>query len=286
MCEAIGAAVAKPKGRREAKPPMATAAPALPVLDEMPTILDKVDLTKALGAKEYEETLRAAQLRLRKLQIEATNRKVACAIVYEGWDAAGKGGNIRRLVRTLDPRSYRVVPIGKPTPGELSRHYLWRFWLHVPRAGRITIYDRSWYGRVLVERIEGFCTEDEWRRAYQEINEFELLLYREGMAIVKFWLHITPEEQLARFEARKADPHRAWKITDEDWRNREKWDQYRESVDEMITRTSTTYAPWTIVEGNDKKWARVRTINATCDALEQAIDRAPKPRRRSARRPA
>lgn len=273
-CEAVLAGLERNEERRVITKGPAPARIASPVLEEMPTILDKVDLSKSLDPAEYKERVRAEQLRLRLLQIEASKRKVPAAIVYEGWDAAGKGGNIRRLLRTLDPRGYRVVRIGKPSPEELARHYLWRFWIHAPRAGAMAIYDRSWYGRVLVERIEGFCEPHEWRRAYQEINEFELQLFHSRMAIAKFWIHISKDEQLRRFKAREADPAKAWKMTDEDWRNRDKWDQYREAVDEMIQRTSTSYAPWTIVEGDCKRWARVRAIGAVCDALESAIRRA------------
>jgi len=166
-----------------------------------------------------------------------------------------------------------VIPIGKPTDEDLSHHYLWRFWRQVPKWGHLAIFDRSWYGRVLVERIESLCSEDEWRRAYQEINEFESHLFRNAVALVKFWIHITPEEQLKRFKAREADPFKTHKMTEEDWRNRDKWDQYRAAVDDMVKRTSTTYAPWTIVEGNCKRHSRVRAMETVCAALEQAIAR-------------
>lgn len=243
----------------------------VPVLEEMPTILDKVDLSKKLGEEEYNKKKVSLQLRLRRTHNEAHNHEIPMVCVFEGWDAAGKGGAIRRLTATLDARYYRVIPIGKPTPEELNKHYLWRFWKHIPKKGVLTIFDRSWYGRVMVERIEGFCTVEEWKRAYQEINEFEMQLFNAGVVINKFWLHISKEEQKARFEARAEDPHKSWKLTDEDWRNREKWDQYREAVDEMIKRTSTTYAPWTIIEGNCKRFARVKVIETVCTALDKSI---------------
>jgi polyphosphate:AMP phosphotransferase len=249
---------------------------SVPVLEEMPTLLDSVDLTRKVTPEVYEEKKVTLQLRLRRLQDESIKRGLTKVIVMEGWDAAGKGGSIRRLTATLDPRHYDVIPISKPTQNELDHHYLWRFWIKVPQRGHMTIFDRSWYGRVLVERIEGFCSEEEWRRAYQEINEFELQLYNAGISVIKFWLHITPEEQLRRFEARQADPHKAHKLTEEDWRNREKWNQYRECVDDMITKTSTTYAPWTIVEADCKRHARIRVMETTCQAIEKGIARLKK----------
>ena len=208
---------------------------------------------------------------LRRLQHQLYRERIPLVIVYEGWDASGKGGSIRRLTRELDPRGYEVVPIGAPTPQELSHHYLRRFWIQLPKAGHIGIFDRSWYGRVLVERVEGFASETEWRRAYQEINEFEASLVRFGTALVKFWLHISPEEQLRRFEAREADPFRRWKITPDDWRNRDKWDAYYDAVGEMIQRTSTSYAPWTVIEGDDKPWARVKALRTVKTALEGVL---------------
>ncbi len=272
LCEEIANALNRQE-RRKKVGEVKNGYVSVPVLEEMPTLLDKVDLTKKLDEEEYQKRKVEGQVRLHGLQIEAVKRGVSSMVVYQGWDAAGKGGNIRRLTATLDPRFYSVIPISKPTDEELSHHYLWRFWNHVPPVGHMTIFDRSHYGRVMVERIEGFCTEADWRRAYQEINEFEMQLYRAGIAIVKFFIHITPEEQLRRFESRQNDPNKAWKMTDEDWRNREKWDQYRESIDEMIQRTSTTYAPWTIIEGNDKRFARVKGIEVVCKTLEEALER-------------
>ncbi len=235
--------------------------------------LGSVDLTLSLDRETYRQRMKDGQVRLSQLQQRAHHKGVPMAIVYEGWDAAGKGGNIRRMLATLDPRGYRVIPIGKPTAEELAHHYLWRFWKHAPHAGNIMIFDRSWYGRVLVERIEGFCTEREWRRAFQEIREFERHWLNSGVVVVKFWLHISPEEQLRRFTARAESPDKKWKLTDEDWRNREKWNRYVVAVDEMIRKTSTQKAPWTVIPGNCKLWARVQTIETVCEAYEAALAR-------------
>jgi polyphosphate kinase 2 (PPK2 family) len=193
---------------------------------------------------------------------------VPVVIVYEGWDASGKGGNIRRLVQAMDPRGYEVIPIGPPNDIEKSHPYLWRFWKSFPKAGHVGIFDRSWYGRVLVERVEGFAGPDEWKRAYKEINEMEEQWANFGTAIVKFWIHISQDEQLRRFEERQRNPLKNWKITDEDWRNREKWDQYKAAVDEMLYRTSTPYAPWTIIEGNCKLYARIKALSTVEKAIE------------------
>jgi len=233
------------------------------------TILDQVDLSLALEREEYEDRLDKLHKRLFQLEHELYLARVPAVIVYEGWDAAGKGGNIKRLTRGLDPRGYEVVPIIAPSAEEKAHHFLWRFWREVPKAGHITIFDRSWYGRVMVERVEGFCTEDEWRRAYREINEFERQLADFGTAIVKFWLHIDREEQLRRFKAREEDPHKKWKITEEDWRNRDKWDRYKLAVVDMLQRTSTTYAPWTILEANSKLYARIKALRTVESALKQ-----------------
>ena len=194
-------------------------------------------------------------------------------IAYEGWDAAGKGGNIRRLTAGMDPRGYEVIPVAAPTEEDLAHHYLWRFWRNVPKAGHIAIFDRTWYGRVLVERVEGFCAEEDWKRAYQEINEFERQLVEFGTVIVKFWLHISQEEQLRRFEARQQMPDKQWKIGDEDWRNRKKWKQYEVAVTDMLEKTSTTYAPWTILEANDKCYARIKALRTVTQALEAALNK-------------
>jgi len=235
------------------------------------TILDQVDLGLSLEREVYEEQLDRLQEKLFRLEHELFMARIPVVIAYEGWDAAGKGGNIKRLTRGLDPRGYEVVPVGAPTTEEKAHHYLWRFWRDIPKAGHITIFDRTWYGRVLVERVEGFCSEDEWKRAYREINEFERQLADFGTVVVKFWLQIDAQEQLRRFEARQQAPGKQWKITDEDWRNREKYAQYRLAVVEMLQRTSTTYAPWTILEANCKLYARIKALKTVAKTLEAAL---------------
>lgn len=237
-----------------------------------PNILDRVDLTKRLEREEYEKKLGKLQARLRDLGLECYRQRVPVAILYEGWDASGKGGNIKRLTQELDPRGYEVIPIAAPDATEKAHHYLWRFWRQLPKAGHLAIFDRTWYGRVLVERVERFASEAEWRRAYQEINDFERHIGEFGAVIVKFWLHVSPEEQLRRFEEREARPYKNYKITDEDWRNRTKWNDYRVAVAEMIERTSTTSAPWTIVEAEDKLWGRVKTLSTVVAALEKWLE--------------
>ncbi len=237
-----------------------------------PHILDKVNLKLKLSGKKYENELNNHQNRLRELELAIYNRRVPVVVVYEGWDAAGKGGNIKRLVNRLDPRGYEVIPISAPNQEEKIHPYLWRFWNQIPKAGHINIFDRSWYGRVLVERVEGFCQEYEWRRAYQEINEFEESLANYGTVLVKFWLHISEKEQLRRFKERDTTDYKRWKLTEEDWRNRGKWSDYEETVLDMLERTSTTYAPWIIVESEDKNWARVKSLKALCAAIEKKLD--------------
>ena len=244
---------------------------ALDEMDLRSSILRGVDMSPSLDKDKYKGKLEAAQDRLRGLLHEAHTRGVRTVLVYEGWDAAGKGGNIRRLVRKLDPRYYDVVPVAAPNDEEKAHHWLWRFWRQMPDEGEMAIFDRSWYGRVLVERVEGFARADEWGRAYREINEMEGHLVDSGLVLVKFWLHIDRQEQLERFEARREDPDKQWKITEEDWRNREKWDQYLRAVDEMLRRTSTPAAPWTVVASNSKRYARVEAIRTVCDALEKRL---------------
>jgi polyphosphate:AMP phosphotransferase len=271
--ETILQAVESELARRAASP--APKPSPMPVPPDSPTreqtILDRLDLTLSLERDEYERELQRLQKRLFDLEHELYVARVPAAIVYEGSDAGGKGGNIKRLTRGLDPRGYEVIPIGPPDATEKAHHYLWRFWGNVPKAGHIHIFDRSWYGRVLVERVEGFCAEDDWRRAYREINEFERQLADFGTVIVKFWLHIDRDEQLRRFHARQQDPVKTWKITDEDWRNREKWKQYDAAVVDMLQKTSTTYAPWTILEANCKLYARIKAVRTVADALEAAL---------------
>jgi len=233
-----------------------------------PSALSTVNLNRSLSREEYTKRMKTSQNELSRFHNEMYLHRVPMAIVFEGWDAAGKGGAIKRLVSPLDPRGYKVAPYGAPNDIENAHHYLWRFWNEVPKAGHLTVYDRSWYGRVMVERVEGFCTEVEWKRAFSEINAFEKQLVDSGILLMKFWLHIDLEEQLKRFEFRTATPEKQWKITDEDWRNRDKWDQYLEAVNEMLFRTSTEYAPWTIVESVDKLYSRVKVIETVRDCLE------------------
>ena len=250
--------------------PQAQAEPReFPLLKTKP--LRKIDPNKSIEETEYEIKLKSLQNRLGELHNKLYRKKVPVVLAYEGWDAAGKGGNIRRITGALDPRGFEVHPIASPEPHEKARHYLWRFWTRLPKDGHIAIFDRTWYGRVLVERIEGFCTETEWKRAYTEINEFEKELSDWGAVILKFWVHIDKDTQLKRFEERQNTPSKQWKITDEDWRNREKWPAYEEAVDEMLQKTSTEYAPWYVIESNDKKYARIKTLQLLVDALEKAL---------------
>ncbi len=235
------------------------------------TVLSTLDMGKRLWKAEYKKALGKLHSRLFDLQRAARKEGVSMILVFEGWDAAGKGGAIRRLVRELDARFYQVIAVAAPTEEERAHHYLWRFWRNVPRAGRVTIFDRSWYGRVLVERIEGFAHEEEWRRAYAEINDFESELAGHGIVLKKFWIHVTPKEQEKRFEARAKDPLKSWKLTEEDWRNRDRWEAYEQAVNDMVERTSTQTSPWVLIEGNDKKHARVRVLDEVCAALEKAL---------------
>jgi polyphosphate:AMP phosphotransferase len=235
------------------------------------TILGHLDMTQRIEKKQAARKIELWQGRLNQLQQKAAARGLSTVMVFEGWDAAGKGGAIRRITSALDARRYQVIPIAAPTDEERAHHYLWRFWRHLSRAGRVTIFDRSWYGRVLVERVEGYATEQEWMRAYGEINQFEDQLVAGNTVLVKFWLHVTPDEQLRRFEERQARPWKRWKITDEDWRNREKWPAYDLAVNDMIERTSTRAAPWTLVEANDKAFARVKVLRTCCERLAEAL---------------
>ncbi|MDF2571883.1 MAG: Polyphosphate:AMP phosphotransferase [Sporomusa sp.] len=236
------------------------------------SILAGVDLTKNLKGNEYENSMKLYQTRIRELEHIIYSKRIPVIIAFEGWDAAGKGGAIRRLTQHMDPRGYTVFPISAPTVEERAYHYLWRFWRNVPKAGHIAIFDRSWYGRVLVERVEGFCQEPAWRRAYKEINEMEEQWVKFGTVLVKFWLHIDKDEQKRRFEERMANPGKQWKITGEDWRNREKWDLYEQAVDEMFFRTSTTYAPWTLIEANSKEYARKKVLQTVIEAIETKLE--------------
>ena len=234
--------------------------------------LSEVDLSPAIGEEEYKKELKKLQKRLGELHNVIYRKKIPVILCYEGWDAAGKGGNIRRVAYPLDPRGFDVHPIASPEPHELNRQYLWRFWTRLPRTGHICIFDRTWYGRVMVERLEGFCSEKDWKRAYNEINEFERQLTDWGAVLLKFWIHIDQDTQLARFTERQNTPEKQWKITDEDWRNREKWPEYEVAVNEMLQKTSTENAPWFIIESNDKLYARIKALRIIVDALEKACD--------------
>jgi polyphosphate:AMP phosphotransferase len=239
--------------------------------------LDRVDLSLSLKRGRYECLLPRLQKDLLRLEHLIYPYRIPVVVVYEGWDAAGKGGNIKRFVSNLDHRGFEVVPIGSPEGDERTHHYLWRFWKSLPKGGHITVFDRSWYGRVMVERIEGFAAPNEWRRAYQEINEFEEGLTSYGTVLVKFWIHISKQEQIRRFREREKISYKQWKITPEDWRNRKKWDEYYTAVSDMIEKTSTAHAPWTIIEGNDKLYARIKTLKTVSAAIANALARVKAP---------
>ena len=241
-------------------------------LVKMPKLSEVGLSDKFIDEKEYQQKLKVLQSRLGELHNRLYRKRVPVIITYEGWDAAGKGGNIKRVTGALDPRGYEVHPIASPEPHEKARHYLWRFWTRLPKDGHIAVFDRTWYGRVMVERLEGFCSENDWKRAYNEINEFEKELHDWGAVIIKFWVQIDKDTQLERFTERQNNPEKQWKITDEDWRNREKWDQYEMAVDEMLKKTSTTYAPWHILESVDKKYARIKALKIIIKELEKVLD--------------
>lgn len=245
--------------------------------------LPGLDLTQRLTELEYNERLIAAQQRLVHLRLqvgghlESSELGPGILVVFEGSDAGGKGGAIKRIVDPLDPRHYRVSAFAKPTFNEKRKHFLWRFWQELPGLGGMALFDRSWYGRVLVERVEGYATRDQWTRAYDEIVQFERNLALEGLIIVKFWLQISPEEQLRRFEHRQKDPLRRWKLTEEDWRNRDKIDQYNAAVEEMFKRTDHDLAPWNVVSGEQKKWARVTVLETLVGRIEAGIEHFERP---------
>ena len=238
------------------------------------TVLSTLDMTQKLGKKAYTDKLKALQARLNLLHRQALEHGISTLLVFEGPDAAGKGGAIKRVTASIDARNYRVIPMAAPTDEERAQHYLWRFWRHLSRAGRFTLFDRSWYGRVLVERVEGFASHEEWQRAYTEINEFESQLVEYGIVLLKFWIHVTKDEQLTRFKQREQIPYKRWKLTEEDWRNREKWDDYELAVNDMVERTSTQVAPWILVEGNSKRFARIKVLKTLCEKLEAALKTA------------
>ena len=267
ILEAIGKRLrqAHKKSRKTPAPPL------LQPLDKL-RIIDTLDLTQALPKADYEKQLEKYQSRLNWLTREAAFRKHAVVCVFEGADAAGKGGSIRRVTQALDARYYQIIPVAAPTEEERAQPYLWRFWRHLPGKGRVTIFDRSWYGRVLVERVEGYCSEQDWMRAYAEINDFEEQLANADILLMKFWLQISPDEQLKRFEERQQIPFKRFKITPEDWRNRKKWPEYQDAVSDMVDRTSTEAAPWTLVEANDKHHARIKILRTWCENLERLLD--------------
>lgn len=253
-----------------AKPRKASAPPLLQALDQV-RIIDALKLHQPMSKEKYTVELEKYQGKLNLLTRHANFSKLSVVIAMEGADAAGKGGSIRRLTQAMDVRHYNVIPIAAPSEEERAQPYLWRFWRHIPGKHRVTIFDRSWYGRVLVERVEGFCSEQDWMRAYAEINDFEEQLTQSNVLVIKFWLQISPEEQLKRFEERQKIPFKRFKITEEDWRNREKWDSYQSAISDMIDRTSTDNAPWTLVEANNKYYARIKIIKTVCDQLENTL---------------
>lgn len=243
--------------------------------NELPqkNILSHVDLSCSLTKEEYKKRLKKCQKKIQMLHGELYRRRVPVILCFEGWDAAGKGGVIKRLTEKMDPRGYVVNPTAAPNDMEKAHHYLWRFWKSMPKAGHIAIFDRTWYGRVMVERVEGFCSVEEWKRAYKEINDMEKNLVNEGAVVFKFWLQIDKDEQERRFKARQENPLKQWKITEEDWRNREKWDQYENAIEEMILKTSMDYAPWIIVEANNKYYARIKVMETVIKAIEERLEK-------------
>ncbi|MGR6498499.1 polyphosphate:AMP phosphotransferase [Pseudomonas fulva] len=266
LLDSLQAALANnPKGKH-----VGNVAPLGRSIDQR-SLLGALDLTVRLDKADYQEQLVTEQARLAGLLRHKHMRRHALVAAFEGNDAAGKGGAIRRVAAALDPRQYRIVPIAAPTEEERAQPYLWRFWRHIPARGKFTIFDRSWYGRVLVERVEGFCSPADWMRAYGEINDFEEQLVNAGVVVVKFWLAIDQQTQLERFEEREQTPFKRYKITEDDWRNRDKWDDYSQAVGDMVDRTSSEIAPWTLVEANDKRWARVKVLRTINEALEAAF---------------
>jgi len=233
--------------------------------------LASIDLSKTISDEDYEKKLRELEKKINELNYEVYRKKIPFVLAFEGWDAAGKGGAIKRIAYPLDPRDFEVIPVASPQAYEKQRHFLWRFYTKLPKTGHIHIFDRTWYGRVMVERLEGYCSSNDWQRAYNEINEFEKDLTEWGAVVLKFWIQIDKDTQLARFTERQNTPEKLWKITDEDWRNREKWDVYEEAIDEMIEKTSTKFAPWHVVESVDKKYARIKVMQILADAMEEAV---------------
>ena len=267
----VDALTARVKERKKGIPVQVRKKPLeLPSFSKAPSFKN-TDMSQNLSKDAYLKKLESRQDRIQELHHELYRLRIPLVIVYERWDASGKGGNIRRLTEKMDPRGYEVIPVSAPNDVEKAHHYLWRFWTEFPKAGHVTIFDRSWYGRVLVERVEGFCTETDWKQAYHEINEMEDNFRNFGSILVKFWVHIDKDEQLKRFQAREDNPHKSWKLHEEDWRNREKWDLYEEAAEEMFKRTHAANSPWTIIEGNCKRHARIKALDVVIDAIEKKI---------------
>lgn len=265
----------------EKQPPTFPGAPMVRADTDGRNVLSELDLSRALPEKEYKAELGRLQGRLAELARDSRLQKRSVVVAFEGADAAGKGGAIRRITAALDARQFQVIPVAAPTEEERAQPYLWRFWRNLPRKGRFAIFDRTWYGRVLVERIEGYCTPADWQRAYSEINDFEHELIEAGTIVLKFWLQISQEEQLRRFKEREKIAFKRFKITEEDWRNREKWDAYQQAICDMVERTSTGEVPWTLVESNDKNFARVKILRTLCDRLESELAKSPKAAKRA-----
>ena len=269
---AVGRAILDAIKKRLAAPKAAPPATKTgPLSEDVVSVLDRVNLKQTISTRDYVAKLARLQGKLNRLSHAAWEKKVSSVLVFEGWDAAGKGGAVRRLTSAMDARLYRVVPIAAPTDEERGHQYLWRFWRHIPRAGRVTIFDRSWYGRVLVERVEGFAREDEWKRAFLEINDFEDQLVAYGTSVTKFWVHISKDEQLRRFKERQKTEFKQYKITEEDWRNRKRWEAYATAINDMAVRTGRRDAPWVLVAGNDKRFARIQILETVCNRLEKAL---------------
>ncbi len=271
ILSALNQRLENPVDKGQQEEPVAFVRPPEVGIENTRNVLDKVKLSKELEKSEYNDELKRYQKELNELSWKAFHKKKSMVLLFEGWDAAGKGGVIRRVNQAIDARVSRVISVAAPTDEELSHHYLWRFWRHIPKAGHVTMYDRSWYGRVLVERVEGFATDNEWGRSYGEINEFEKQLTDHGIVLCKFWLHIDKDEQLARFKEREVTPYKQHKITDEDWRNRDRWDDYEIAISDMVAKTSTNYAPWTLVPGTSKLYARIQILKTICKTLKKAL---------------
>lgn len=265
-----GAALARARAQAAAAHDLAPRSSRFAIVEDYPQV-DMIDHSLALDPVRYKKMLRALQARLFRLENIMFQKRVPLILMYEGWDAAGKGGNIKRVAQALDARAYNIYPSPAPTKPELAHPFLWRYWTRLPKAGHVGMYDRSWYGRVLVERVEGFATPEEWGRAYDEINEFEHDLVDWGAILLKFWVDVSPEEQLRRFQDRETDPAKQWKITEDDWRNREKYPQYKAAINDMFRLTSTTFAPWIVLESDDKRYARIKALRIIVDALEERL---------------